>query len=90
MRKRICDTELGQAEYGNWNGAEVTENMFCAGYQEGGKASCQGDSGGPVVDPDTKTVVGVVSWADGCGTPGKPGVYVRVGQYIDWITANTE
>ncbi|KXJ85241.1 putative trypsin [Microdochium bolleyi] len=84
----IVDRATCQAEYGIWNGAEVTEQMFCAGFPEGGKATCQGDSGGPVVDPATKTVLGVVSWGDGCGKPGRPGVYARVGQFIDWIKAN--
>jgi len=83
----VVDRASCQAAYGeNWNGASVTDNMFCA--ESNGKATCQGDSGGPVVAPGTTTVSGVVSWADGCGNTGKPGVYVRVAQYIDWINQN--
>lgn len=83
----VVDRATCQAAYGdNFNGASVTDNMFCA--ETPGKATCQGDSGGPVVAPGSTVVSGIVSWADGCGDRGKPGVYVRVGQYIDWINRN--
>ena len=67
--------------------SSITENMFCAGYTQGGRDACQGDSGGPIVD-SSKTVVGVVSWGEGCAQPNYPGVYARVGTLRSWIDSN--
>ncbi|XP_075703431.1 serine protease 55-like isoform X3 [Rhinoderma darwinii] len=72
----------------DWMGS-LTDNMLCAGISEGGKDACQGDSGGPLVCRffNTKTwyQIGVVSWGRGCGEPRKPGIYVVVSNYIEWI-----
>ena len=65
----------------------ITNNMFCAGFSAGGKDSCQGDSGGPIVD-SSKTLVGLVSWGEGCALPNAPGVYARVGTLLSFINSN--
>ena len=69
----------------------ITDSMLCAGYLgEGGKDACIGDSGGPLVcnDNGNAVLVGVVSWALGCGSPDFPGVYSRVTHVLDWIKEN--
>jgi secreted trypsin-like serine protease len=71
------------------NNTIVTSNMICAAIEEGGKGSCQGDSGGPLVINTGSGIqqVGIVSWGIGCAAAGLPGVYTRVSQYQDWISA---
>ncbi|XP_019359011.1 PREDICTED: mannan-binding lectin serine protease 1 isoform X1 [Gavialis gangeticus] len=80
--------ESYESRSGNYS---VTENMFCAGYYEGGKDTCLGDSGGAFViqDPGTQRWVaqGLVSWGgpEECGSKQVYGVYTKVSNYVDWV-----
>lgn len=69
----------------------LTDNMICAGTNEGGKDSCQGDSGGPLhVSGSGGTPweqAGIVSFGIGCARENYFGVYTRVSRYRDWIDA---
>ncbi len=71
-----------------YNG-DITDSMICAGYKTGGKDSCQGDSGGPlaIIDAETgvHTLIGVVSWGEGCARANKYGVYAKVSNAYEWI-----
>jgi secreted trypsin-like serine protease len=66
---------------------QITDTMFCAGEREGGIDSCQGDSGGPVwaTLQNTPSLVGIVSWGEGCARRLKYGVYTRVSAMRGWV-----
>eukprot|EP00062_Callorhinchus_milii_P001032 gi/632935707/ref/XP_007891039.1/ PREDICTED: coagulation factor IX [Callorhinchus milii] len=69
----------------------ISQNMFCAGYEEGKKDSCQGDSGGPHVTKYRNTwfLSGIVSWGFSCADAGKYGFYTKVSRYTNWIKKTT-
>ncbi|XP_042610451.1 trypsin-3-like [Cyprinus carpio] len=74
LSKETCKSVYGEI---------ITENMFCAGFFNGGKDACQGDSGGPVVCGGQ--LKGVVSFGVNCDEPNYPGVYTEVCRYTEWI-----
>ncbi|XP_076590722.1 mannan-binding lectin serine protease 1 isoform X3 [Chaetodon auriga] len=69
----------------------ITDNMFCAGFFEGGRDTCLGDSGGAFVMEEgagqSWAVFGLVSWGgpEECGSQRVYGVYTRVAKYVEWI-----
>ncbi|MCX4690269.1 serine protease [Kitasatospora purpeofusca] len=65
----------------------IYAGMICTGdYVTGGKGDCTLDAGGPVFKG--RTLVGVYSWARGCGRFLSPGVNSGVSFYRNWIDAN--
>ncbi|XP_076234951.1 ovochymase [Calliopsis andreniformis] len=88
----LVDKQQCQEIYENTARRSIGYGQICAGGQKG-KDSCQGDSGGPLMHvertPDGVgrwSVVGIVSYGpSNCGTPGIPGIYTRVIDFIPWI-----
>lgn len=72
--------------YEEWGGAIDPVRQVCAGTE--GIDSCSGDSGGPLVIDGH--VIGLVSWANGCGIAGYPTVHARVAGHLDWIREFTD
>ncbi|XP_060535684.1 CLIP domain-containing serine protease HP8-like [Cylas formicarius] len=76
--------------------ASITDQQICAGgYND--RDSCGGDSGGPMkyvglVDGSPRYIqYGILSFGPRqCGADGQPGIYTRVGSYIQWILDNME
>jgi len=78
---QVCEAALGAGRIND-------DVMICAGPKEGGRDTCQGDSGGPLVTRDSRpgfSLIGVVSFGDGCAQPDSYGVYTEVSYFLDWI-----
>jgi len=65
-----------------YGSAFLASDMIGAGRTGGGADGCFGDSGGPLVIGRGSTLrqVGIVSFGAGCGRPGYPGVFSRLGE----------
>ncbi|MEU6369196.1 serine protease [Streptomyces sp. NPDC046931] len=76
----LPDTTCARAYPGDADGKYDAGSMLCAGEPNGGHDACQGDSGGPLVAKGH--LIGLVSWGNGCGRAGSPGVYTRVSEVV--------
>jgi trypsin len=88
VSNKLLDAEVNVVSYetcsSNYNNFLIkNESMVCASALN--TDSCRGDSGGPLLDVSTNTIIGVVSFGDGCAKIDKPGVYARVSAAVNFI-----
>ena len=62
------------------------EEHICAGYFDQ-RGACTGDAGGPLMclHGGSPTVVGVLSWAEGCRLDSVPAVFSDLGQQLTFV-----
>ncbi|KAJ9597877.1 hypothetical protein L9F63_011243, partial [Diploptera punctata] len=82
----IVNHDLCEHDYFDRGG--ITNNMICAGFEQGGKDACTGDVGGALVVEGK--LVGIVSFGYHCGDPDYPGVYTNVAVFRQFIHDTTE
>ncbi|TNN02757.1 hypothetical protein fugu_010244 [Takifugu bimaculatus] len=85
--QEICRASIAAERSKNPNTPLLSDNMFCAGFPEGGRDSCQGDSGSPFSMSNNNRfwAAGIVSWGIDCGREGTYGVYTSIANYLSWI-----
>jgi secreted trypsin-like serine protease len=83
--------ELPSEECGKTWDIEVGTNRLCMGQPM--KNICKGDDGGPLMvekGGNRWYQVGIVSFSGPVCGDRYPGVYARIGSYLDWISNNTQ
>uniref|UniRef100_A0A8C9SGL2 Hepatocyte growth factor n=1 Tax=Scleropages formosus TaxID=113540 RepID=A0A8C9SGL2_SCLFO len=65
---------------------QITENKICAGGRKD-EGSCERDYGGPLVcqEGESKIILGVSIHGRGCALHNRPGIFVNVPFYSEWI-----
>lgn len=88
----VCQQKMTQ----NRLNVQLSDKQMCAGGEKQ-VDTCRGDSGGPLGYSSTYNgrarfiQFGVVSaGVDSCGLKSVPGIYCRVGSYMDWILDNLQ
>ncbi|XP_054715209.1 venom peptide isomerase heavy chain-like [Uloborus diversus] len=82
--RKTCNNAYDQNPYDAYDA--ILPNMICAGEEN--KDTCSSDSGGPLFQRDQNgisTLIGITSFGAECGSKTHPGVYTKVGYYLDWI-----
>lgn len=85
--RSICETKFARNRFA------VSDNHLCAEMKEDSNTdACMGAFGGPLVklEGNKYHLVGITSYVYGCGLRAYPGVYTRVANYLEWITAQVE
>ncbi|RXM97844.1 Acrosin [Acipenser ruthenus] len=89
QQAQVGSIPLSTCNQKGWYGGFLTDNMKCAGFEEGGVDTCQGDSGGPLQcfneEDDRFYLSGITSFGSGCASAKLPGVYVRTARYVGWL-----
>ncbi|XP_058123666.1 inactive CLIP domain-containing serine protease A28-like [Anopheles coustani] len=85
-----CERMLQDAGLGPFY--RLRQEYMCAGG-ESNVDTCKGDGGSPLACKHANgsfVLAGIVSWGIGCGGYNRPGAYVSVNQYLDWIYEQIE
>jgi hypothetical protein len=83
LREATIQTMSNAACEGYYPSYTIVDTELCAADFTNDRDACFGDSGGPLVYGST--LVGIVSWGDGCAVDGAPGVYTRVSSFKPWV-----
>ncbi|CAH2210525.1 jg10826 [Pararge aegeria aegeria] len=73
--------------------SSITRHLFCAeNTRVGGQGTCKGDGGAPATMTNTTRLVGISSFARGCGFDIAPSVFTNVNnkEIRDFIDSNTK
>lgn len=90
LKPSTCESRVGKGR--------LDIGMLCASTRTRGAIrlrpglsvfSCVGDSGGPLMRESARgpVLVGIVSWAEGCGAGDNPSVYTNVEKFGKWLAA---